>query len=58
MKTITRTLNAAEITHIRETLRACATEFDELMRTKEWFVTMVTDQIESSLEILDDKKRE
>jgi hypothetical protein len=51
-----RELTGAEIEHIRETLMACASEFDELFHSKDWFCTSVTDQIESSLEILSDNK--
>lgn len=53
VKSHKRYLTGAEIAHIRETLCACDEEFTELMRSKEWYVTSVTDQIESSLEILD-----
>jgi hypothetical protein len=44
--------------HIKETLLACYAEFEELMYTKDWFVTSVVDQIESSLEILDNVKED
>jgi len=35
-----------------ETLKACQEELEELVRTKDWYVTDVLDQIESALEIL------
>jgi hypothetical protein len=41
-----------EIAFLRETLKACFTEFEELVLEKEWYVTEVLDRIESSLEIL------
>jgi hypothetical protein len=47
-----RTLSDNEIAFLRETLRACFTEFEELVLEKEWYVTEVLDRIESALEIL------
>ena len=49
------TLSSADREHIRETLLDCKAEFEELIRTKEWYVTDVIDRIESSLEILNEQ---
>jgi len=46
-------LSNIESAFIRETLRACYTEFEELVLEKEWYVTEVLDRIESALEILE-----
>ena len=45
-------LNNADRDHLKETLLAVKAELEELVLTKEWYVTDVLDQIESSLEIL------
>lgn len=45
-------LNRVDREHLLETLKACKEEFEELVYTKDWYVTSVLDQIESSLEIL------
>lgn len=49
-------MKRADREHIKEALLACYAEFEELMKTKEWYVTDVVDQIESSLEILDSQE--
>lgn len=46
-------MTKADKEHIREALLACMAEFEELMYTKDWYVTSVIDQIESSLEVVD-----
>jgi hypothetical protein len=45
-------LSNNEIVFLRETLKDCYTEFEELVLEKEWYVTEVLDRIESALEIL------
>lgn len=44
-----------EAEYLKETFKSALAELDELVRTNEWYVTKVTDQIESSLEILEQK---
>jgi len=44
-----------EIAHLKETLLTCREDFEELYRTREWFVSDALDLIESSLEILNNK---
>lgn len=51
-------ISGAEVAHIREALETAREEFEELVRTKDWFVSDALDLIESSLEILDHDKRE
>ena len=51
-------MTKADKEHIKEALLACYAEFEELMKTKEWYVTSVVDQIESSLEILESEQEE
>lgn len=46
-------LSNIETAFLRETLKACYTEFEELVLEKEWYVTEVLDRIESALEILE-----
>lgn len=45
-------LSDADVAHIKEALESCRDEFEELYRTKEWFVSDALDLVESSLEIL------
>lgn len=49
-------LDRAEVAHLKETLETCKADFDELYRTKEWFVSDAMDLIKSSLEILEHKE--
>lgn len=51
-------MTKADKEHIKEALLACYAEFEELMYTKDWYVTSVVDQIESSLEILENIKED
>lgn len=51
-------MTRADREHIKEALLACYAEFEELMKTKEWYVTDVVDQIASSLEILENVKED
>lgn len=46
------TLTGAEYEHLKITLEGCKEEFEELMHTKDWYVTELTDRIETALEIL------
>ena len=45
-------LSEAELLDIKLALEDCWAEFDELMRTKEWYTTELQDKIEMCLEIL------
>jgi hypothetical protein len=52
MKYVTFSLNLAEYEHLVTTLEGCYEEFEELMRTKDWFSTELTDRIETAIEII------
>lgn len=51
-------ISRADAAHIREALETAREEFEELTRTKDWFVSDALDLIESSLEILNEKREE
>lgn len=55
VKIAKRELSSEEVDFIRETLKAAGSEFDELFRSKEWFVTSVSEDIEEAIGILEDK---
>lgn len=48
-------LSAMEALFILETLEGARSEFEELVKEKEWYVTEVLDRIESSLQIITSK---
>lgn len=51
-------LSDREIGFLIETLLTCRDEFNELYRTKDWFVSDAADLIDSSLEILEYKEEQ
>lgn len=42
----------SELKHVHEALDKALYEFEELMKEKEWYVTDVTDHLESAIEII------
>ena len=42
----------SDLKHVLDALEAAEAEFEELMNTKEWFVTDVIDRLNSAQEIL------
>ena len=51
------TLTKTEVSHLVETLKDCKIEFEELMRSEEWFITDIVDDIEICLTILQKEQR-
>lgn len=45
-------LSKNDLRHVRNALEDALEEFNELMNEKEWFVTYVTDKLESAIEII------
>jgi hypothetical protein len=45
-------LSQAELSHVHEALDKALYEFEELMREREWYVTDVTEHLESAIEII------
>ena len=45
-------LSKAEMSHVHEAMDKAMYEFEELMKEKEWYVTDVTDHLESAIEII------
>lgn len=50
-------MNKADLIHVLDALEDAWEELDELMREKEWYVTKVTDKLESAQLLIREKLR-